>query len=66
MEIAKDEMFRIKYNAKLDKLEIAKENKFSQWCKQHKIMTVIIGTTIVAIGIDAMLLYQFFQILSTL
>lgn len=66
MEIAKDKFFHIKYNAKLDKLEIVKENKFKKWCIDHKFMTAVIGTTILAITIDIVLLYQFIQVLGEL
>ncbi len=66
MDIAKDKIFNIRYNAKLDKLEIAKESKIKKWCLQHKIMTAIIGTTILAIIVDFILVYQFVQVLCTL
>lgn len=62
MDIAKDEIFNIRYNAKLDKLEIARESKIKKWCLQHKIMTGIIGTTILAIMVDTFLIYQFIKI----
>ena len=66
MEIAKDKIFNIKYNAKLDKLELITENKIKKWCGKHKIMTAVISTTLVAVAIDMILLYQFFQVLSML
>lgn len=66
MEIAKDKIFNIRYNAKLDKLEMEKENNLKKWCGQHKIMSIIISVTILTMGIDMVLLYQFFQVLSEL
>lgn len=66
MEIAKDKIFNIKYNARLDKLEMEKENQLKKWCANHKIMAAIISITILTIGIDIVLLYQFFQVLCKL
>lgn len=66
MDIAKDKIFNIRYNAKLDKLEIAKKSIIRKWCVQHKIMTGIISATIIAILLDAVLLYRFCELLKIL
>lgn len=66
MEIAKDKIFNIRYNAKLDKLEMEKENQLKKWCANHKIMAAIISITILTMGIDIVLIYQFLQILCKL
>ena len=66
MEYAKDEIFNIRYNELTDRLEFGKKKRIANFIKQHKIMSTVIATTIVAIGIDSVLIYQFFSLLSTL
>ena len=66
MEFAKDKIFNIKYNAKLDKLGLKNENRLKQWCSKHKIISIIISIAILTIGIDIVLIYQFFETLSKL
>lgn len=66
MEYAKDEIFNIRYNEFKDRLEFSRKKRVTNFIKQHKIISIIISTTIVAIGIDSILIYQFFSLLCTL
>lgn len=66
MEYAKDEIFNIRYNEFTNKLELGKKKRIVDFIKKHKFMSMVIATTIVAIGIDSVLIYQFFSLLSTI
>lgn len=68
MEYAKDEIFKIRYNEYANRLEIGnvKKRGIHKFVKEHKIMSMIILTTIVAIGVNCVLIHEFFSLLSTL
>lgn len=61
MEYANEEIFNIRYNEKEDCLETGKKILF---VKKHKLMSVIIASTIVLIGVNSVLIYEFFNILA--
>lgn len=65
MEYAKDEIFNIRYNKFTDRLEYRKK-KNTNFIKEHKVVSAMIATVLVAVGIDGVLIYQFFSLLCTL
>lgn len=65
MEYAKDEIFNIRYNKFTDRLEYRKK-KNTNFIKEHKVVSAMVATVLIAIGIDIVLIYQFFSLLCTL
>lgn len=65
MEYAKDEIFNIRYNKFTDRLEYRKK-KNTNFIKEHKVVSAMVATVLIAIGIDSVLIYQFFSLLCTL
>lgn len=63
MEFANEDIFNIRFNEGKDCLETKQRTSF---IKEHKIMSAIISTTIVLIGLNVFLIYEFFNILNTL
>ena len=63
MEFTNREIFNIKYNEKENIIETKERTSF---IKKHKIMSFIISSTIILIGINGFLIYEFFNILNTL
>ena len=62
MEYANDEIFNIRYNERKDCLEEVKKG----FIKKHKVISFVITLTVILIGINSMLIYEFFNILATL
>ena len=66
METTKEEIFKITYNEKLDKLQIQNHNvlkKFVKNVKRHKIITTSIIALITFSMINTIMIYNFMQIL---
>ena len=66
MEYAKDEMFQISYNTKLDRLQIRPENWTSRLCKRikkHKLLSTVIITFLMFTVINLVMIYSFMKIL---
>ena len=69
MEIAKDKIFNVRYNTRLDRLEIPKENlanKLYKMVKTHKFITATIITFFSFSTLNCILIYNFMQILKTI
>ena len=69
MEYAKDEIFQIRYNTKLNRLQMKGEawtSKLSKIMKRHKLLT----TTLIAFGlfstINIIMIYSFINILQNI
>lgn len=69
MEYAKDEIFQIRYNTKLNRLQMKGEcwtSKLAKTMKRHKLLT----TTIIAFGlfstINIIMIYSFMNILQNI
>lgn len=60
MEYANQDILEFGYNEK----EETKER--TSFIKRHKIMSALIASTIILIGINGFLIYEFIKILSTL
>ena len=66
METTKEEIFKITYNEKLDKLQIQNHNvlkKIAKNIKRHKIITTSIIALIAFSMINTIMIYNFLQIL---
>lgn len=66
MEYAKDEIFNIKYNAKLDKLEVESNswlNRIWRGIKHHKLMTTAMLAFVIFSTINIIMIWSFMNIL---
>ena len=66
MEYLKDEIFNIKYNSNLNRLEMSKEkwtSKLLKKIKGHKFVTLSLIILFTFSVIDIALVYQFFRVL---
>lgn len=66
MEYAKDEIFNIKYNAKLDKLEMKSNTRLNRmWrrIKHHKLMTTVMLAFVIFSMINVAMIWSFMNIL---
>lgn len=69
MEYAKDEIFKVRYNATLNRLEIHEEgwtSKLWKRIKKHKFMTTVFFTFILFSSINFLLIHHFMKILQTI
>ena len=66
MEFAKDEFFKIRYDTKLDRLVIKKEEgmqKIIKNIRKHKLITSVITTFIIFSTLNLFMIYSFMKIL---
>ena len=66
MEYAKDEIFQIRYNTKLNRLQIGSESwtsKIYKKIKRHKLLTTIIIVLITFSTANIIMIYNFIEIL---
>ena len=66
MEYAKDEFFKIRYNTKLNRLQIRKEtwtSRLFEKIKTHKLITTVILTFLLFSIINIIMIYNFMTIL---
>ena len=66
MEYAKDEIFQIQYDTKLNRLQIKKKrwtSRLYQKIKRHKLITTTIITFFLLATINVVMIYNFMQIL---
>lgn len=66
MEYAKDEIFQIRYNTKLNRLQIGSErwtSKIHKKIKRHKLLTTIIIALITFSTANIIMIYNFMEIL---
>lgn len=64
-----ENVFNVKYNTKLDRLEIPKEkttHKVLNFLENHKFMSAIFTSLIVLSGINFYLIYSFMKILENI
>ena len=69
MEYADDEIFRIKYNTKLNRLQIKEErwtSKLYRIIKAHKLITTVIITFFVFSTINFIMINSFIKLLQNL
>ena len=64
-----ENVFNVKYNTKLDRLEVPKErttNKVFKFIENHKIISIIFTSFIILSGINFYLIYSFVKILENI
>lgn len=64
-----ENVFNVKYNTKLDRLEIPKKRgKFSVWnfIKNHKFLTIVLMNFLIFSGINFYLIFSFMKILESI
>ncbi len=68
MEYAKDKFFKVRYNEAEDSIEIQSDGGVAlfRFLKKYKFLSIIIFTTIIAIGVNCILIQKFINILNTL
>ena len=69
MEYAKDEIFQIRYNTKLDRLQIKGEawtSKIYNKIKKHKLLTTTIVAFLMFSTINIVMIYNFMKILQNI
>ena len=69
MEYAKDEIFQIRYNTKLNWLQIEHESwtsKILKKMKNHKLITTIIIVLIIFLTANVIMIYNFMEILQSI
>ena len=66
MEVAKDNIFNVRYNTKLDRLEFPRQNwktRLYRVIKEHKFITATVITFFSFSTLNCILIYNFMQIL---
>lgn len=69
MEYAKDEIFQIRYNTKLNRLEMGKESWTSQIAEKmrsHKLLTTTIIAFFIFATLNMIMIYSFIKILQSI
>ena len=69
MEYAKDEIFQVRYNTKLDRLEIGHERLVKRIIKtmiRHKLITVIAITFLIFSTLNVVMICNFLKLLENL
>ena len=66
MEYAKDEVFSISYNIEKDRLEYRNSNKYLNFIKKYKVMSLLISLGIAFSLTNFVLIYNFFNLLKTM
>lgn len=64
-----EDVFKIRYNNKLDKLEIPKKNKgekIIRFISEHKFISLVFTSFVVFSGINFYLIYAFFKVLGNI
>ena len=65
MEITNDNYFNVRYNTKLDRLEIRKKNKFMEKIQKHKIVSLMVTILIMFSCLNFFLIYSFMKVLES-
>ena len=66
MEYAKDEIFQIRYNTSLNRLQIGKEtwtSRFFKCIKRHKLISFVVCAFIMFSTVNVIMIYNFMKIL---
>lgn len=66
MEITNDNFFNIKYNTKLDRLELRKKNKYMEKIKKHKVVSLMVTILIMFSCLNFFLIYSFMKVLGNI
>ena len=63
MDITNENIFNVKYNTKLDRLELRKKNWFVKKIQKHKIVSIMVTILIMFSCLNFFLIYNFFKLL---
>ena len=63
MEITNENFFNVKYNTKLDRLELRKKNKILEMIQKHKMISILFTILIMFSCLNFFLIYNFVKIL---
>ena len=66
MVITNENVFNVRYNTKLDRLELRKKNKFMEKIQKHKVVRLIVTIFIMFSCLNFFLIYNFMKILETI
>ena len=69
MEYAKDEIFQVRYNTKMDKLQIRHEKlvkRIIKTMRRHKLITVTAITFLIFSILNVVMIYNFLKLLENL
>lgn len=69
MEYAKDEIFNIRYNTKMDRLQIGHKtlkDRIFESIRQHKLITTVVAAFLIFSCINVAMIWSFMNILQNL
>ena len=66
MEITNENVFNIKYNTKMDRLELRKKNKFLKKIQKHKIISLMVTILIMFSCLNFFLIFSFIKVLENI
>lgn len=66
MSYTNDDIFNVKYNKEIDRLEIQKKSKMKQILKNHKFFATVMALFIVFSLLNVILIYNFLEILKNI
>lgn len=66
MEITNDNYFNVRYNTKLDRLELRKKNKVMEKIKKHKIISLMVILLIMFSCLNFFLICSFINVLGNI
>ena len=66
MEITNENVFNVRYNTKLDKLELRKKNKLLDAIHKHKVVSILFTILIMFSCLNFFLIYNFVKILENI
>lgn len=69
MEYAKDEIFNIRYNTKMDRLQIGHKtlkDRIFESIRQHKLITTVVASFLIFSCINVAMIWNFMNILQNL
>ena len=66
MVITNENVFNVRYNTQLDRLELRKKNKLLEKIQKHKVVSLIVTILIMFSCLNFFLIYNFMKILETI
>lgn len=66
MEITNDNYFNIRYNTKLDRLEVRKKNRLVENVQKHKVISLLVTILIMFSCLNFFLIYSFMKVLENI
>ena len=66
MEITNENFFNVRYNTKLDRLELRKKNRVLEAIHKHKVVSILFTILIMFSCLNFFLIYNFVKLLETI